>query len=67
MNTKSIAASNRFLKQRSAVEKMAVNLASSTAIETGKGAGVYVKRYRSTHLEQVTEENLSVFQKRSVS
>ncbi len=49
MKPKSLAAANRYLNQADADDRMAVNLASSTAVETEKPVEIYIERYRETH------------------
>ena len=48
MKTKSLAAKNRYLKKGTSGKMIAQNLASSTSVETGKSASIYIKRYAAT-------------------
>ncbi len=45
MPTRSLSASNRYLRKATASKQVVDNVSSSTAIETGKPASVYVTRY----------------------
>jgi hypothetical protein len=45
MKSKSLSATNPYLKAASSRSMMARNIASSTAVETGKSSASYVKRY----------------------
>ena len=49
MRRKSLAVANRYLNRADTPERLAVNLATSTVVETGKPASDYIDRYRSRH------------------
>lgn len=64
MKKNSLAATNKHLKRVDAGERLAINLATSTAVETGKPVALYVERYRATH-KDITLPNSSGSLKKS--
>jgi len=64
MKDNSLAATNKHLNRVDAGEQLAINLATSTAVETGRPAALYVERYHATH-KKVTLPSSSRSQKKS--
>lgn len=48
MSTKTLSSNNHYLKKASATKQIITNVSSSTAIETGKPASMYIKRYSNS-------------------
>ena len=65
MKQKSLADSNPYLRRNDAEEKLAVNLATSTAVETGRPASDYVKRFKSRHGDKVSAASVPAHRKKS--
>ena len=64
MKNNSLAATNKHLNRVDTGEQLAINLATSTAVETGKPAALYVERYHATH-KKVTLPNPQGSRKKS--
>jgi hypothetical protein len=64
MKNNSLAATNKHLNRVDAGDQLAINLATSTAVETGKPAALYVERYHATH-KAITVPNSSGSRKKS--
>lgn len=65
MHRKTLATANRYLSRADAPVRLARNLATSTAVETGRPASEYVDRYRSRHGDEFSDENSPARRKKS--
>lgn len=65
MHRKTLATTNRYLNRADTSERLAINLATSTAVETGEPASDYVDRYRSQHGDEFSDGNSPVRRKKS--
>jgi hypothetical protein len=65
MHRKSLAATNPYLNRADTPERLAINLATSTSVETSKPAIVYVDRYRSLHGNDSNDKNSQELRKKS--
>jgi hypothetical protein len=65
MSKKSLAAANPYLSRDDTPERLAINLATSTSVETRKPAGIYVERYLTRHGDHSNHKNSQKVRKKS--
>lgn len=65
MPRKSLAAANPYLNRADIQERLAINLATSTSVETRKPAGIYVERYLSLYSNLSNHKNSQKVRKKS--